>query len=195
MVYPLFWNPDARSSVHQRVLLEISENLGPICLMPEKNRSDFYGFLRLPYLSCFNSQGTNREPPSLLFRQASMLRQIHLSPRTRQILQDFNFIFLIQALTIPLKIWSNKTTSRWNGSTTSAISREDQIANLAPEGPDPSTAWQPEGPDPIKWWDKKRQQNWDKVGRKYYWKQTSGRLLFLWEWLKFLENHQSGTSL
>jgi len=106
--------------------------------------------------------------PSPLFRQASMLRQIHLSPRTRQILQDFNFIFLIQALTIPLKIWSNKTTSRRNGSTTSAISREDQIANLAPEGPDPSTAWQPEGPDSIKWWDKKRQQNWDKVGRKYY---------------------------
>lgn len=92
--------------------------------MPKKNRSDFCGFLRLPYLSCFNLQGTNREPmacfvfsvcqkfmlgmPSPLFRQASMLCQIHLSPRTRQILQDFNFIFLIQALTNPLKIWSNK---------------------------------------------------------------------------------------
>lgn len=74
--------------------------------------------------------------------------------------------------------------------TNSAISREDQLANLAPEAPDPSTAWQPEGPDPIKWWDKKRQQKLRQGWEKIFFNKKNRKAFISLRMAQILENHQ-----
>ena len=78
----------------ERCHLEIAKFGTNLQKIAPKNKSDVYGFLRLPYLSCFNSKPRacvfcmlgkiQLGMPSLLFRQASMLGQIHLGPRTRK---------------------------------------------------------------------------------------------------------------